>query len=354
MIVVSPKQTLSFPPKSFQIHLANFWKVYLDFQYFLLCCPFRLIIAKDGRSANTKQCPIQKILCLSYTFFGILWNFRNMQLSLSLPSNPKNPSLYLLMAVDINTRVLKLITAKRLVCDEGKLLQVVNYILDKGSGLPFPEISGNSFSTFHTMVVAVMICSFFTGMGFVHWFTGKLHYLASVKINSFLSWNITVWWDAMLLQGRMMFNLDDQVSNTWLEALAGVVAAIGYLWRLMLGSNENLFYIVLTFTLWVTTYEFQARLQNKNGNHFTRRAWSEIFREYNAIKNLADMISNLFGWTMLFMVVQVTLYYSVNFGDIFLQKCNFDGMKYFGYTLSSATIIMTFFLAADAIKKVCN
>lgn len=354
MIVVATRSKEVIPPKSCRTQLAIFWETYLNFQYHFLCCPFRLAIARDRKCATTKTFLLQKILCFIFALLGFFWNIRNLQLS--LPSNPKDPTMYLLLAVEINTIFLKVSTTRRYWCNEKKLLKIVNYILDTKNNLPFPVVSQKINIEDYVRVGAVVACSFYTALGIAHWLTGRLYFIAAVKSTPILSWNASIWWDQMLGEGRYTFCLNNQVSSVLMESIAAALAAVGYLWRLVLGANENMFYVIMSFTLWVTTYEFQSRLQPPRWETYGKPAslslCSEIFLEYKAIRTLADMINSVLGWTMFYMVVQATLFSSINTGDIFLNDSTFDGIRIFGFGVYFFTICVTFLLMADACKRV--
>lgn len=345
-------------PKSCRLRLVTLWKTYLDIQYLLFCCPFRLIISKDGYSAKLQSNIVQKAVCFTYKVFGFFWIFRNLQGS--LPSNPKDPSMYLFLAVNVDNLFLKVATVKRFWFDEKKIVQIVNYILNTENGLPFPEASRNFCLSLDPGLWVIIACTIFTGMAFGHWLTGSLYFVTSAKPTgmTILNWNASVWWNGMLDKGRFTFFLDKQVCSVAIESAAALLAALGYLWRLVVGANEELFLLIMTFTMWVTANEFQARLITTNGNIPNQlkrlRSWPDISREYEAIKTLADMVNNVFGWTMFSAVIQTALFNSVNTDDLFQNDSGFDWTKVCTFSVYSFTISVVFLLSADVCKKVCS
>lgn len=268
--------------------------------------------------------------------------------------------MYLLLAIDINTILLKLATAKRYWHDETKILQIVNNILDHGNGLPFPAMHSNSLLPLISNISIFVSCLFCTAMGVCHWFTGRLYFITYAKPNVITIqnyWNMSVWWDQMMSQGHFTFFLD-QDSYTPLRSMAVVLASMGYLWRLILGANEELFFLIAALTLWITASEFQQRLQTSFGKMSrhpkNRQFWPHILREYKAIKSVANIINNVVSWTMINLVVHTVLFNSVNFDDFFLNNLSFDWLKTSTFGFYSLTICGIFLLMADVTRKVCK
>lgn len=349
--------------KSIRIHLANLLKIYLNLQYVFLCCPFRIEIAKDGKSAIIKSNIIHKTFCFTTQFLGFLWILRNFQLS-NLPSNPKDPSMYLLLALHIDGLFMKFATIKRYWFDSKKLLQIVNCILDNESCLPFSRLSEHILWTPLAYLLAVGTCLLYTGMGILHYFTGCMYYVSSLKAaeNPILHWNSSVWWEAMLSEGRFIFYLDNttnansSISSSLMESVCGILAATGYLCRLVLGVNEELFVLIITLVIWISAKEFHTRLSIPSGKASSKtqiaRRWSDIHAEYEAIKSFAEMISNVFGWSVLIMVIQTTLFNSVYTDDIFLSSVTIQPTKMFSFAVNWFTISGVFLLMANVCKKV--
>lgn len=330
--------------------------IYLNFQYFLLCCPFRLIVARGGQKVKIKTNLIQKILCFVCTILGLFWLVRNLQIN-NVLSNPKDPSVYLSLAVNVANLFLKFATVKRHWGDEEKLLQIANFILDTKNDLPFPDICRNHIFIPLTHILTTLVCILFTGLGIVHFLMGNLYFLTSVNSteSTVLNWNASSWWTRMLAEGRVTFFLDNQNVNGKVGSATGILAAIGYLWRLVCGANEELWPMIFAFIIWVSVQEFQARLQISESNCqdqiSTARTWATISKEYEAIKFLTCMINDIFGWTLLCMVLQTTLYNSVN-TDIFLNDAVTSWSKVIPFAIYSLAIASVFLLAADSDKKV--
>lgn len=346
-----------YPQKPYRLHFVALWKIYLDFQYFLLCCPFRLAISPGGRSAIIKSNLVQKTLCLFYNILGFFWTFRNLPLS-SLASNPKDPSMYLFLAVNVENLLVKCATVKRFWFDETKIVAIIDFILDAENNLPFPKTSSNLLVTPLSYLLAILACLHYTGMAIIHFLTGRLYYVASVGSSSIPleSWNVSVWWDQMLSEGRFSFFINGQVSNEIFDRVAGILAAVGYLWRLVLGGNEELFFLLAVLTMWIATNEFQTRFKapcdGKSNTMKGVRTWSEISREYDALKILADKINGVFGWTIFYMVIQTALFNSVNTDDIFMNEFSTNWPKIVSFIIYSLTIGSIFLLMADCCRKV--
>lgn len=258
--------------------------------------------------------------------------------------------MYLLLAVNIDNVLLKFASIKRYWFDEKKVVKIVNYILDTNNALPFPKLFGNFFLQHCARLLVTSACLVYTGMAVVHWLTGSLYFVTSANTTgiSILTWNSTLWWHQMMDEGRFTFCLDKKNSITGMEVAAGILAALGYLWRLVLGANEELLLLIATFTLWISAKQFQTRLEMENG----AKIWTQIFMEYKAIKKLASMINDVFGSTMFYVVIETALFNCMNIDDIFLNDSGFDLTKVFSFTMYSVITCVIFLISADVSKKV--
>lgn len=146
-------------------------------QYIFLCCPFRLEINKNEQSAILKSNTVHKMVCFLYKVVGLLWMIRNLQIG--LPTNPKDPSMYLILAVNIDNVLLKLATAKRFWFDEQKILEIVSYILEKENDLPFPEASEMFLLKWYPGFWVMVASLVFTLTAVSHWLTGNLYFVTS-------------------------------------------------------------------------------------------------------------------------------------------------------------------------------
>lgn len=249
--------------KSSRYSLVVLWKIFLDFQSILLCSPFRLKVSRNGEYASIQTCLLQKLVCGLYAFVGFFWVLRNVRHT--LPTNPKDPSLYLVMALHITVSLLKLITVKKFWLDQAKLVQIVNFILDKNNNLPFPKTeSHNILAGYFGKLVVPLSCSLYTGMAISHWISERFYFISPASHNHhedipINTWNFTSWWRGMVEEGRYTYFL--QYDNNFNDTTAGILAAVGFLWRLLLGANVELFLLLVAFTLWVPASEFQKRLQ---------------------------------------------------------------------------------------------
>lgn len=170
---------------------------------------------------------------------------------------------------------------------------------------------------------------------------------------SLLHWNGTLWWDWMLNEGRFSFIMDCKVCGTTIESVAGVLAAIGYLWRLVVGANEEFFLLIATFTVWICVNKFQSGIKTcRRQKSIRMKSWSEVSKEYETIKILVEMINSLFGWSMLYLVVETTLFNSVNTDDLFQNNDGFDWGKVFTSGIYSLKIAAVFLFSADVCIKV--
>lgn len=345
-----------FTPTSCRSLLVTALKIYLDCQYFLFCCPFRLVIAKDGHCATTKSNIIHKCICFVYKILGLFWTIRSLQTS-SLPSNSNDPSLLLGLALDIDTAYIKIATVRRYWRGEENLLQIANFILDPDNDLPIPQTRRSLLLKAVLWISTSFACILLTGMGVAHFFTGSLYYVRSSETaaNSTLHWNRSCWWNRMLHDGRVIFFMDPQPPNASIEVVAAVLATVGHLWRLVLGATEELFCLIVVIALWVIANEFEKRLQHsriaKLDKPTKAHTWTEISREYEAIKTLADLMNHILGWTLLGMVVQTALYNSVN-ADIFLKASRTSWTKTVAFTTYSLSVSVIFLFAADISRKV--
>lgn len=101
---------------------------------------------------------------------------------LSIPSNPKDPSIYLLFAVYMDNLCMKMAAVKRFWFDERKLIEMVNYILDTENSLPLPKFSEKLASILYAVVTAA--CMYFSGAAIAHFLGGAVYNGGSVNPTS--------------------------------------------------------------------------------------------------------------------------------------------------------------------------
>lgn len=348
--------------------LATLWKIYFDFQYFFLICPFRLKIYEG--EVRVKSWFPQKLLCGIVSFFGFFWILRNVRLS--QPINAKNPAMFLLMANLLTISFLKLLTIKQYWRNQHDLVKILQLLLDTSSHSILPTKYSRSESTKWNVIFTLM-CSVYTGMALSNWITGSSH----LSLSS--DWSTSWWWDQMVEGGRFNFFLGNGTSFP-LENLCGAMAAIGFLWRLVLGSNVEFIVLIAAITMWLPARQFSAYLQKLNStSHWKTKHrkimfhnfqilksretdavqqkgsysnWEEIFMEYEALKELTALVNQMFGWNLGYVVLEIILYNSISFDEIFIQKGYIDWGMLSTVGIYLLTTSSALLLSADVCSKV--
>lgn len=209
-------------------NLADFYKISLDWSYFLCCCPFRLKLVREPDNNNGKIRPVsssthyaivewlpQKLLCGTLTIFGMVYMTRTMRMSIS--NDLKSPVFYFDVILTIVDRLFVLANLKQLWFNKERILEIVNFLNSDssvGAVLPWPftqklkcnKVALHLLAGIHSMVAIVM-------------WTGRVN---------LKGWNFGSWWAAMKESGYSKYSLDylggpSNGNNKWIGILAGIL-----------------------------------------------------------------------------------------------------------------------------------
>lgn len=323
------------------MELANLFKIFLDFTYFLCISPFRLehvssksssVISLES-SANkyfNKSWLPQKILCLVTTFLGIFWILRDIR-----STNPfrydrriKSPSpfMYFRVAFNILNGIVKLITVKHLWRNSNDILAVANYAasVEKKYSWNFhaPRKRLIIFLSALNMIFALVTC--ISGLGL------DLSRNHSKCANSTIEGFFELWVIKLVDTAKYSLFLDSYNLHEypWGVTIITVIGAIGYIQRRILAISADYLILITTLTLWVPARSFAVSLTESH-----RSSWKvcrdkqlstlgvlnyiQVQDHFDSIKILSNLINSTFSHKVTFYLLRIVVYYSTSLDDIF-------------------------------------
>lgn len=323
---------MTFKNLQWRKSLAYFWETYINWQYYLLVCPFRLDLQPEDHR-NPKSYPHylakswlpQKILC---AFFTILYFPQALlKLLLNLPTNAKDPSKYFAVTYVASVTLYEVTFIKIYWMRQADITGILNFLLDPQNTFPIPAsgsfpINLRGKYCFHLFRILNM--TFVTG----HW----LHD-AWVAAYPNIGCHLKLLWSTMVTIGSKSIPVLRNVTDhqrwifpndgypfTIIETFLGVFAACGNYSRIVLYSHVGADLIILTATLQAAAKAFGSRMTQHSSNPLSTTRWKYIKVQYRTIKQLAILISQVLGSHMTLFLLQVIVYYSVSFDKIFIEK----------------------------------
>lgn len=236
-----------------RLDLTCFLKFYFDTAYILCLSPFRFSLTKPANSIENayffsdrrfiaRSWWLQNIFCILLAILGSLWLLQEVRGA--VPKNTQNPSQYFDMVLNMTDLTLKIVTLKKFWRNRTDFLNVANFILGSGGIDDQEEWSGSNILAVQKRwrcfgkVVALLVISFYCGMGLLNWGVGT-GVLATFGGGN-ASWSLEWWWARMVTKGYQNLFLEipsaqngstDIGKYSSAEILIGILSASGFFQR---------------------------------------------------------------------------------------------------------------------------
>lgn len=345
---------------------VGYLKIFFDFQYFLLNSPFRLKLERtevdDSCRVTVKSWLPQKILCGFLTILGFVWLSGVMRTC--LPAKSKDPSLFLLMVLFVVWVLARILRVKIYWFEQANLVAILNHILDRQNELSLPTTSPllKFILTSKKCLIAFgLICTLYIALPITN-------LLAGMSLDSGKNVNEPheTWWPRMIRLGRRNFFLGNVTSDTG-DTIVGVLTALGFGWRQVVGTNIQPLVFLVSFLAWLPSKGFAEQLLGSTSSQFSeeskgvgenkctnsrQKCWIEIRKEYEIVKKLMSMINGMFGWSNCYFLIELILYYCVTIDKIFWKEYFPDWINIWSNAVFLSIQVGAFLLAADICEQV--
>lgn len=345
--------------------VARFYKIYMDFSYFLLISPVRLIQdAKSGLYSMRTFLP-QKLLSALASILSCCWIIAEMRKPIETSSKVK-AEIWFNTMLQIMMSLTKLATLKMFWWNNHDILMVVNFLV-KNSGSGAKALKPPT----KRKLLVIILCLVYALMGITNWLTGR-------NLGHIRNWSVTWWWDRIVSQGCYNFFLPNSTcirlsaTPAWKSTL-GLLSAFGFYQRqvLVLFSLLNLLMGILI--LWCSSKSLAALLQQDVQNQpkedtlfILTQKWkhlkntkppivshqmntlAERIIQLSALENLCNLVNKLYGSSLSYFLIGNVLFYSTEFFKVFIKESkNFDGLNAFRFLFFFANDCMIVWFAAD-------
>lgn len=322
--------------------LAYFWETYFNWQYYLLVCPFRLQLQPQD-PCNPKShphyriqswlpqklgCGVLTILCLSQTLH-ILFH--------TIPTNPKDPSMYFSMAYFAIITLYKVVILKLYWLHQVGIARIANFLLDVQNNIPTPAASIFPLNSKGKYIFCILRISN-TALTIGQWFygNGTATYPKGIPVAGQIGgWNLKWLWSTLVVSGIRSTLVVGNVTghHEWVisdsaypfsavETFLGVLTACGTFCRLILNSQAELIMIISSVTLRIVASTFGEMMEqlSKKADPCSTCHWVDIRKQYLAMKQLAVLINQTLGANITLFLLETIVYYSVSFDKILIAK----------------------------------
>lgn len=367
--------------------LTNFLVIYIDFAYFLLLSPFRLIRNETGNFTAKSWLP-QKICCALFTILSIFWLIR--ELRLSVPTNAKqskNPSKHFEMLLALLSFLVKGITVKKLWFNQAGLLDIVNWIAknDECDGTPALPVVVKRKMWITQKSAIRLICSLYTVMVLTNLGIGRgLHGSSYGTDGDNEAWSLEWWWRKMEVAGQYnFFCISSHYSPVGGsggggigQMLIAIPSLIGFITRHVLGSYADLFLLMAVLTVWTALKSFSLILEGSSEDEYLMSVfmskvqvitlsrhpnykcggflaggreskWVKVENYLKSIKILSKLINQVFGSHVTIFVLEAVVYYATSFDQVFIESHRGDGGR--GHQEYGAMIRLVFYFTSACI-----
>lgn len=356
-MLITKMSLTSFSPKQpAREQLANFWKIFFDVQYFLLCSPFRMRMQPIEKSlpmvVASSWLP-QKVSCGIFTILGLL--FLAARMHQAVPTDRKDPSMYLFISFRVTTTLFTVGRVWLFWWDQARLLDIFNFILRNQHILPDPKI-------------ALIKFIFQTKMGKIAFFI-----IGCLLLTITTGYSVIENWPSILQMWKETY-LSDNYPSASVQKIVEMLTCLGYIWAHLMGFSHELFMLLVVIIVWLPAKGFAEQLcstqlftRDRDPNAVnifsldatgnickgTHESWFQVRNHYCAIKKLTAMVNRVFGWVQFCFLLETVLYYSVRFDEMFLERQNKLNWCDIPVNIYFLMITMTaFLLSADVCKQV--
>lgn len=311
-------------------HLAKYWQIYFDFQYYLLCCPFRLKFDDEAPSTTTVAVDLSSwtphtalcsILCFLHIFWMLHWIRDNF------PKNHNNPTEYLALATEICISLVKVSLIKIYWLHRfeiHKIVQFTGYICN------FPHQRNFFFSRFGRASFPTL-CLILT-LASSAWVPLELMRISRAGQS---------WWETIVRLGRTVFFFEDLAWDFVPTELSPVAELALVIVTIITQVNNTIYYcsvplapLLPTMILWPLATGMVKEIdtsfvdqQEAFTSHFVikmqsegRIGWLQLKKHFQAMKALSSLVNKTFGFTITSFILEVIFYFSMKFDEYFNLK----------------------------------
>lgn len=340
---------------------------YFNYNYYLLCCPFRLHF-KSGKNNiplyELKSCFLNKLLCAFLTCLNVLQTLNILKTS--LPKDVHDPKMYLIMTFLGASSLYKLVAIKNLWRNQEDILKIVNFLINPKNPIPIPHATHFMLS-WKGKLVMISFCILYPLVWMCHWVVGRstISHPSAVCDHEINRMRGIEWlWTTAVISGRENFfmgngNVTTADMHKWTlfscrypfsvaETIMGVLFTLGFYSRIVIDFGLEVLLIIISCTLNMIVRAFVTNLKqgsassdNKSENEVAvkfsksrkhisidmeesgiprNNCWEEVHAQYEAIKELTHLINHTWGWNLFLFLVSLILYYSVSFDEIFFRN----------------------------------
>lgn len=351
--------------------IKNYWPLFFNFQYFLLCCPFRISAQPCSNSNATNKfirviwLP-QKILCTLFLFLNVFWTISYFRQR--IPKSSDNPSEYLLVVVEICIIIQKLSLLNIYWFHSTDLVKVCNFIARKCKIILVPSPSRNVAFDLACRIGFTCLCLSFTILSlikYVFWVredtTRGLSYLTTMYNKGtaiFLPW---------FRSNTMAHN---QTLSTYQQFFA-VITVVSEFQQEKFNSYLILAALLPVLTMWLIASSFQVYLLDRAGKKVSGVSkwqifpifkvkpkntpdWLVIRKQYELLQEVSRMINKIYAWNITAFLLKIMFYYSTQLSRLIVRKLDTD-IKIINLVyliISFSLTCLTFLLAGDICTKV--
>lgn len=253
----------------------------------------------------------------------------------------------------------KLLTIKQFIVNREDFLKLVSFV---GNMLPAASTT-SSYGTSATKVVPMLMALVYTSLGFIRWIIGPVGFVFTkdtVRGSTAASteWTLKWWWLAMVADGRFNFFLEQErqiiAPSTWqfscntaVDTILGIVTAIGFFQRRLIGYYTDFLVLAMCMTLHTAVKRFIENLQLEQGDinqdkltitselrtlanakESAATAFSLTYRQFREMQKLARMINRLVGTNVTCVIIFTILFSAASLDDVFLaSEGTYDGVR---------------------------
>lgn len=217
------------PPRK---NISDFLVIFINFSFYFLCCPFRLITVKDEVTLAeyfiVKTWSLQKFLCGIFTVNNILWMVYWIR---GCMPTAKNPAFYVEMFKVVISQLHKFATIKKFWLNKDDFLKITNFL--NSDEINYRYQTEDKFMRWKIGVI--LLCIFYTSVALLNW-VGHTGLIRSTDLSKASQFDFDIWWKQMIIGGRKIFFRDFRTNDTsvtsndhisGLDIFCGVLAAMG-------------------------------------------------------------------------------------------------------------------------------
>lgn len=345
----------------------DFISIYVNYQYFLGICPFRLSNKpkpltdieqgnREVRFSQIKSWLPQKIFCMLGHILSCFWLVEKIRKTEA--SKQRNAAYYIRMADLLLGVYIKAGVLKMMWFNQEEFLKLSEYIRKR-----------NEIFKLHKKKYTIMIC-FLCGYNTLLSFfsvVGGIHIQTKGTQNT---WNSTLWLEKMMVASKHLFflenNRNQNVTNvnffkSWDEYILFPLTIFGFVQRRLLSFYCDIRLLKSVYTLWIVTNHFHCEINESCLQKLsvcydkcfkTKLSWKTVNSLFADLKELSEILFKLIGTQVTCMLVQFTFHDSRMVVGFRKRLDNLDWGGLLKNLTFTGTSIGFLYFAADACHKV--